>query len=60
MTPNANFYFDYQQDKNSLSGVYNYNPMLESLNDAQKALILGTGRQISGANISHPANGYNI
>ena len=41
MTPNANFYFDYQQDKNSLSGVYNYNPMLESLNDAQKALILG-------------------
>ena len=41
LTPNANFYFDYQQDKNSLSGVYNYNPMLESLNDAQKALILG-------------------
>ena len=24
-----------------MSGVYNYNPMLESLNDAQKALILG-------------------
>lgn len=41
MTPNANFYFDYQQDKNSLPGVYNYDPMLPSLNDAQKALILG-------------------
>ena len=43
MSPNANFYFDYQQDKNSLPGGYNYNPMLESLSDAQKALILGTG-----------------
>ena len=41
LSPNANFYFDYQQDKNSLPGVYNYNPMLESLSDAQKALILG-------------------
>ena len=41
ITPTANFYFDYQQDKSSLSGVYGYNPMLESLNDAQKALILG-------------------
>lgn len=41
LSPNANFYFDYQQDKNSLPGVYNFNPMLESLNDAQKALILG-------------------
>lgn len=41
MSPNTNFYFDYQQDKNSLPGVYNFNPMLESLNDAQKALILG-------------------
>lgn len=41
MSPNTNFYFDYQQDKNSLPGVYNFNPMLESLNDAQKTLILG-------------------
>ena len=41
LSPNANFYFDYQQDKNSLPGVYNYNPMPESLSDAQKALILG-------------------
>lgn len=41
MSPNANFYFDYQQDKNSLPGAYNFDPMLESLNDAQKALILG-------------------
>lgn len=41
LSPNANFYFDYQQDKNSLPGVYRFNPMLESLNDAQKALILG-------------------
>lgn len=41
LSPNTNFYFDYQQDKNSMPGIYNFNPMLESLSDAQKALILG-------------------
>lgn len=40
-SPNANFYFDAQQDKNSIQGVYEYNLLSDELNDAQKALVLG-------------------
>lgn len=41
MSPNANFYFDAQQDKRTLEGVYAYELVIDSLSAAQKALILG-------------------
>lgn len=41
MSPNANFYFDYEQDKKSLRGVYDYEPVIDTLGAAQKDLILG-------------------
>ena len=40
-TPNAPFYLDYQQDKKSVVNIYNYNPELEGMTDAQKELIMG-------------------
>lgn len=40
-TPNAPFYLDYQQDKKSIINIYNYNPELEGMTDAQKELIMG-------------------
>lgn len=41
MSPNANFYLDVQQDKNSIRNLYHYNLLPDSLSDAQKALIVG-------------------
>lgn len=41
LCPNAVFYFDAQQDKNSVRNVYNYQLIPDSLSDAQKKLILG-------------------
>ena len=40
-TPNTAFYLDYQQDKNSVSAIYNFNPDLETMTQAQKDLIMG-------------------
>lgn len=40
-TPNAPFYLDYQQDKKSVINIYDYNPELEGMTDAQKDLIMG-------------------
>ena len=40
-TPNAPFYLDYQQDAKSVINIYNYNPELEGMTDAQKNLIMG-------------------
>ena len=40
-TPNAPFYLDYQQDKKSVVNIYNYNPELEGMTEAQKNLIMG-------------------
>ena len=40
-TPNAPFYLDYKQDKKSVVNIYNYNPELEGMTDAQKDLIMG-------------------
>ena len=40
-TPNAPFYLDYQQDKKSVINIYNYEPELEGMTDAQKNLIMG-------------------
>ena len=39
--PNAHFYLDYQQDKSSVRGIYEYTLAPDSLSEAQKALILG-------------------
>ena len=41
LCPNASFYFDVQQDKQTVRNVYEYNLIPDSLSDAQKALILG-------------------
>lgn len=41
LCPNASFYFDYQQDKNTLRNVYEYDLLPDSLSNAQKALVLG-------------------
>lgn len=40
-TPNSPFYLDYQQDKQSVANIYNYNPELEGMTEQQKALIMG-------------------
>lgn len=41
MCPNAIMYFDAQQDKNTLSSVYHFDPFLEGLSSEQRALIMG-------------------
>lgn len=41
MSPNANFYFDAQQDKRTLQELYAYEPVIDTLSAPQKALILG-------------------
>lgn len=41
MCPNAVMYFDAQQDKNTLSNVYRFEPFLEGLSPEQQALIMG-------------------
>lgn len=41
MCPNAVMYFDAQQDKNTLSSVYHFEPFLEGLSAEQQALIMG-------------------
>lgn len=41
ISPNGNFYFDAQQDKNTLSDLYAYEPVIDTLSTTQKALILG-------------------
>lgn len=41
MCPNAVMYFDAQQDKNTLSNVYRFEPFLEGLSPKQQALIMG-------------------
>lgn len=40
-TPNGQFYLDYQQDKNSVPNIYNYNPLLKELTPEQHSLIKG-------------------
>lgn len=39
-TPNSEFYIDYQEDKNSVPSIYNFNPM-KGLNAAEQQLVLG-------------------
>ena len=39
-TPNGQFYLDYQEDKNSISSIYNLN-MTDGLSPEQQALIMG-------------------
>lgn len=46
MTPNANFYLDYAQDKNTLREMYAYEPVIDTLNATQQALILGVQANI--------------
>lgn len=41
MSPNANFYFDAQQDKRTLQELYAYEPVIDTLSATQQALILG-------------------
>lgn len=41
LCPNAVFYFDAQQDKNSVRNVYNYHLVPDSLSAAQQELIVG-------------------
>ena len=41
LSPNANYYLDYQQDKNSIKNMYNFEPVIDILNADQKKLILG-------------------
>ena len=40
-TPNEPFYLDYSQDKFSVSKIYNYDPNLPELTDAERKLIKG-------------------
>lgn len=46
LCPNAQFYFDYQQDKNTTRNVYDFDLLADSLSEAQKALILGVQANI--------------
>lgn len=41
LSPNANFYLDYQQDKNSIKNMYSFEPVIDTLSADQKKLILG-------------------
>ena len=41
LCPNGAFYLDNWEDKNSISTLYNYNPLLEGLSDTQKQNIIG-------------------
>lgn len=41
ITTTDRFYFDYQQDKNTLAAIYNYEPVMNGLSDKQKKLIIG-------------------
>lgn len=41
LSPNANFYLDYQQDKNSIKNMYAFEPLIDTLSVAQKERILG-------------------
>lgn len=40
-TPNGQFYLDYQEDKNSVANIYNYNPMSEIQSTEMQPLVLG-------------------
>jgi len=40
-TPNAEFYFDYQEDSKSIPNIYNFDPQPDRLSPAQKNLVLG-------------------
>ena len=40
LCPNGAFYLDNWENKNSMSTLYNYNPLLEGLSDAQKQNII--------------------
>ncbi|MFI3295482.1 MAG: family 20 glycosylhydrolase [Rikenellaceae bacterium] len=41
LSPNFNMYLDYEQDKNSLVNIYDYNPILEGLSAEQAEHVLG-------------------
>lgn len=41
MCPNAVMYFDAQQDKNTLSSVYHFEPYMEGLSTEQRSLVMG-------------------
>lgn len=41
ITPNYTLYFDAQQDKKTLKNVYDYEPVMEGLDEKQKSKILG-------------------
>lgn len=41
MCPNTYMYFDYQQDKNTLSSVYHFEPFMQELSKEQQSLIMG-------------------
>ena len=38
---NGQFYLDYQEDKNSVRNIYNFNPAIEGLTSEQQALVKG-------------------
>lgn len=40
-SPNAEFYLDYKQDKNSLRKIYDYNMLPDDLNQQQRKLVMG-------------------
>ena len=54
LSPNANFYLDYQQDKNSIKNMYTFEPVIDSLSAEQKQLILGLQGNVWCENI--PSN----
>lgn len=40
-TPNAQFYLDYDEDKNSIANIYRFNPQPADLTEAERQLVLG-------------------
>lgn len=46
LSPNACFYFDYQQDKNSLKSILEFDPMSNATDIAQQNLIMGVQANI--------------
>ena len=48
-TPNGQFYLDYQEDKNSVRNIYNFNPAIEGLTSEQQALVKG----VQGLSLIH-------
>lgn len=41
LTPNSHYYFDYQQNKNTLKELYEFDPVPDNINNDQRKLIKG-------------------